>query len=209
MTNLASCKPDTVLRDRWRVCGMGSCVRALKSSAFTDVLSNFHLMVNDGAHKGAWAGRLRNELKMKIIAPTGWWKRGKNIPAIHTLISDDDTLMKIKDGDGRDNYEEQNDKVEDFAICAAGFPPLCGFVEQTRMPLPSGALWYIMGLVAMNIKYPMKCPLSFPSVVLPPALWCCPSVAVFPFIQLIYLVYTSVSVHCSINQILLLIDSFC
>lgn len=48
-------------------------------------------------------------------------------PPVHTLISDDDTLMKIKDGDGGDNYTQQNDELEDFAICAAGFPPLCGF----------------------------------------------------------------------------------
>lgn len=62
---------------------------------------------------------------------------------IHTLISDDDTLMKIKDDHAGDNYVDENDKVEDFAVCAAGFPPLWGFWKQTRVPVPSGALWYI------------------------------------------------------------------
>lgn len=114
-----------------------------ESSVFTDVSSDFNLMVNDDAHTRDWArGNPRNKLELKLIASTEWW-RGKNNPAIHTLINDDDTLMKIKDDHAGDNCVDENDEVEDFAIYAAGFPALCGFWKQTRVLVPSGALWYI------------------------------------------------------------------
>lgn len=51
----------------------------------------------------------------------------KNIPAIQTLISDDDALMKIKDDAAGGNYADEHDEVEDVAVCAAGFPLLCRF----------------------------------------------------------------------------------
>lgn len=54
-------------------------------------------------------------------------KNGKNIPAVPTLISDDDALMKIKDDGAGGNYADEHDEVEDVAVCAAGFPLLCGF----------------------------------------------------------------------------------
>lgn len=114
-----------------------------ESSVFTVVLSDFNLMVNDDAHTRDWArGKPCNKLELRLIALMEWC-RGKNIPAIHTLISDDDTLMKIKDDHAGDNYVDENYKVEDFAVCAAGFPALCGFWKQAQVPVPPGALWYI------------------------------------------------------------------
>lgn len=115
------------------------------SSVFTVVLSSFNLMVNDDAHTRDWAREkktknARNKLELRPIALTEWW-RGKNIPAIHTLISDDDALMKIKDDHAGDNYADENNEVEDFTVCAAGFPLLCGFWKQRRVTVPYGAWW--------------------------------------------------------------------
>lgn len=107
------------------------------------LLSDFNLMVNDDAHTREWArGKPCNKLELRLIALNEWCC-GKNIPAIHTLISDDDTLMKMKDDHAGDNYVDENDKVEDFAVCAAGFPALCGVWKQALVLVPSGAFLYI------------------------------------------------------------------
>lgn len=96
-------------------------------------------MVNDDAHTRDWAqGKPRNKLELRLIASTEWC-HGKNIPAIHTLISDDDILMKNKDDCAGDNYVDENDE-NNFAICSTRFLPLCGF---WLVPVPSGALEYI------------------------------------------------------------------
>lgn len=158
-------------------------------------------------------GRPRNKLEPRIIASTEWccWK---NIPAIHTLISDDGTLMKIKDDEGGDNYEEQNDEVEDFAICAAGFPP---FVWILRANTDAGAIWSLMvhyGISRDEHKESHEMyfiiSLSGPApsfMVFPICIYFLSSN--FPFMQFIYHVFTSASVHSSIDQNLVLKDSFC
>lgn len=203
------------------MCRIGLCVSAgrvkngaLKSGVFTDVVSNFNLMVNDDIRARDWApGRPRNKLEPRIIASTEWccWK---NIPAIHTLISDDDTLMKIKDDEGGDNYEEQNDEVEDVAIRAAGFP---AFVWILRANMDASAIWSLMvhyGISRNEHKASLEMyfiiSLSGPApsfMVFPICIYFLS--CNFPFMQYIYHVFTSASVHSSVKQNLVLKDSFC
>lgn len=98
-------------------------------------------MVKDDAEMPRnWArGKGGNKLELRLTASMKWC-RGKNIPAIHTLISDDDSLMKIKDDHAGDNYVDENNEVEDVAICAAGFPPL----RILKANAVAGAIWSLM-----------------------------------------------------------------
>lgn len=113
----------------------------LKSSAFTVVLSDFNLMVNDDARTRDWAqGKLRNKSELRITASTEWCC-GKNIGTIHTLISDDDTLMKIKDDHSGDNYVDENDEVEDFAILRCR---ISAFVWSLKANTDACAIWSLM-----------------------------------------------------------------
>lgn len=132
------------------------------------------------------------------------WCHGKNIPTIHTLISDDDTLMKIKDDHTGDNYVDENYNVEDFAVCAAGIPALCGFWKQARVPVPPGALWQITGISCdeHTVSHEMHF-VIFRSGHAPSFL-----MVSFCIQFLLNFFWTSMFVRSSIIQTFLLIDSF-
>lgn len=128
------------------------------------------------------------------------------------LISDDDTLMKIKDDHAGDNYVDENDKVEDFAVCTAGFPPSCGFWKPKRVPVPSGALWYITGIscdeltVSLEMHFVIFRSGHAPSFLMVSICIQCVSsnFSSYNFFS----ISTSIFVRSSITQTFLLIDSF-
>lgn len=76
------------------------------------------------------------------------------------LISDDDTVMTVRMINA-DDYEDKNDEDEDFSIALQDFLLCADFKKQTWLLVPSGALWYVMGSVMLNINCRMEFTLSF------------------------------------------------